>query len=324
MAIETIHLNEQGVEGLLAFVVTAADTGAALATDRVDLIDEDNAGGELAGLFKGVAHASGPDADEHLDEVRTADAEERHARLAGDGAGEQGLTRARRANHQHSLRDVRANLSETLRVLQEVDDLLHLFLGLIATRDVLEGRGFLIGGVKTRAGFRELHRAAVGVLKEPVHHEQHHPRDEERGQNVVEEHRPTRLGGKFLKRVARDGSLERLECLFGQTAIGEEARLFVFLGARDFEFSRDVYPAIVTAGRVRLNRKVLDLLLLGVSENLGDLQLLDGVTGLRARKVEKGDDGGHQKQPDQHGFGVQAGAVFIIIRLVVLTHGQKI
>ena len=107
-------------------------------------------------------------------------------------------------------------------------------------------------------------------------------------------------------------------------AVSEEAGLFVFLGTRDFKLTRDVHPALGTGGRIGLEREVLDLLLLGVSQDLADLQLLDGITGVGARHVEKGDDGGHQQQPDQHGFGVQAGAVFIIIRLVVLTHGQKI
>ena len=36
------------------------------------------------GLREEVAHARGPDADEHLHEVGAAQAEERHARLPGD------------------------------------------------------------------------------------------------------------------------------------------------------------------------------------------------------------------------------------------------
>ena len=39
---ESIHLDEQLVEGLLALVMAATETGAALAADRVDLVDEDN------------------------------------------------------------------------------------------------------------------------------------------------------------------------------------------------------------------------------------------------------------------------------------------
>ena len=323
LAVETVHLDEQRIQGLLTLVVTAADAGAALTADRVDLIDEDDAGGELAGLLEGVAHAGRADADEHLDEVGAADAEERHAGLAGDRAGEQRLARTGRTDHEHALGDARADLGETLRILQEVDDLLHLFLGLVAAGDVLESGGLLVGRVEAGAGLRELHRAAVGVLQEAIHHEQHHARDEERGQHVVEEHRPPGLGGDFLESVAGDRGAQDFELFLRQVAVGVETRLLVFLGAGDFELAGDMHPALGASGRIRLEGEVLDLLLLGVGKDLGDLQLLDGVTGVRAGDVEKGDDGGHQQQPDQHGLGVHSGAVFIIIRLVVLTHGQR-
>ena len=40
LRVEAVHLDEQLVQRLLAFVVTAAEPGAAVATDRVDLVDE--------------------------------------------------------------------------------------------------------------------------------------------------------------------------------------------------------------------------------------------------------------------------------------------
>ena len=68
--LEAVHLDEQLVERLLALVVTAAETGAAVAADGVDLVHEDDAGRVLLGLLEQVAHARGAHADEHLDEVR--------------------------------------------------------------------------------------------------------------------------------------------------------------------------------------------------------------------------------------------------------------
>ena len=96
LGVEAVHLDEQLVERLLALVVTAAHAVAAVAADGVDFIDEDQAGRVFLALLEHVAHAGGADADEHFDEVRTGDREERHVRLAGDGAGEQGLAGARR------------------------------------------------------------------------------------------------------------------------------------------------------------------------------------------------------------------------------------
>ena len=82
--LEAVHLDEELVQRLLALVVTAAEAGAAMAADGVDLVDEDDAGRVLLALHEEVAHARGADADEHLDEVRARDREERHAGLAGD------------------------------------------------------------------------------------------------------------------------------------------------------------------------------------------------------------------------------------------------
>ena len=55
--VEAVHLDEQLVERLLALVVTAAEAGAALAADRVDLVHEDDAGAGGLGLLEQVADA---------------------------------------------------------------------------------------------------------------------------------------------------------------------------------------------------------------------------------------------------------------------------
>ncbi len=107
-AFEPVHLDQQLVQSLFAFVMTAAEAGAAMTADRVDFIDEDDAGRVLLGLFEHVAHARGADADEHLDEVGTGNGEERHLGFAGDGAREQGLAGTRRAHHEHALRNLAA------------------------------------------------------------------------------------------------------------------------------------------------------------------------------------------------------------------------
>ena len=138
LQLEAVHLDEQLVERLLALVVAAAEAGAALAADSVDLVDEDDARGGLLGLLEEVAHARGADADEHLDEVGARDREERDAGLARDRAREQRLTGAGRPVEQHAVRDARAERLELLRVLEELLDLLELLHGLVDASDVLE------------------------------------------------------------------------------------------------------------------------------------------------------------------------------------------
>ena len=71
--LEAVHLDEQLIQRLLAFIVSAAQTGAAMTADRIDLVDEDDAGRVLLSLFEEIANARRADADEHLDEIGTAD-----------------------------------------------------------------------------------------------------------------------------------------------------------------------------------------------------------------------------------------------------------
>ena len=94
---EAVHLHQELVQRLLPLVVAAAQAGAAVAAHRVDLVDEDDAGGVSLALVEEVAHARGADADEHLDEVGAREREEGNARFAGHGLGEERLPRARRS-----------------------------------------------------------------------------------------------------------------------------------------------------------------------------------------------------------------------------------
>ena len=94
--------------------------------------------GLLLGLAEEVAHAGGSHADEHLHEVGAADGEEGHVGLAGDGLGQQGLTRARRAYQQSSFGYLSAQGGVFLGILQEVH------LGLLQTGHVLEGHFHIV------------------------------------------------------------------------------------------------------------------------------------------------------------------------------------
>jgi len=114
--LESVHLDEQLVQRLLAFVVPAAEARAAMTADRVDLVDEDNARRVLLALLEQVAHARGADAYEHLDEIRTAYREERDARFSGDRLGEKGLAGAGRADKPNALGYLSAEAREFTRV----------------------------------------------------------------------------------------------------------------------------------------------------------------------------------------------------------------
>src|SRR3972149_4348700 len=57
--VEAVHLHEDLVQRLFALVVAAAEAGAAVAADGVDLVDEDGAGGGALRPVGQGAHAGG-------------------------------------------------------------------------------------------------------------------------------------------------------------------------------------------------------------------------------------------------------------------------
>ena len=111
------------------------------------------AGRPLPRLGEQVAHPRGSDADEHLDEARAGDREERHPGLAGNGPGQQRLAGARRADHQHASRSHRARLRVALGVIEEVDDLADLLLRALVAGHVAESgrRGLRVVDLRARA-----------------------------------------------------------------------------------------------------------------------------------------------------------------------------
>src|SRR3546814_2502138 len=105
-----------------------------MTADGVDFVDEDDAGRILLRLFEHVAHTRCADADEHFDEVRTGNREEGHVRLTGNGAGQQRLTGAGRADAQDAARNASAEPLERLRGTQEFNDFLEILLDRTSTR----------------------------------------------------------------------------------------------------------------------------------------------------------------------------------------------
>ena len=167
---KAVHLNEQLVERLLALIVPAAQAGAALAADRIDLIDKHDGRRILLGLLKQVTHARGAHADIQLDKVRTGNRQKGDAGLARNRLGDERLARARRADQQDAFGDARADVDEFFRVLEEFYDLLQLGLFLVCARHIGKGDLFLVIACHLDARAAKLHGiAAAPILL--VHHE---------------------------------------------------------------------------------------------------------------------------------------------------------
>ena len=151
--------------------MTTTQTGATLATYRINFIDEDDAGGRFLGLFEHVTHPGGTDTDEHLHEIGTRDGEEWHLGLARNGLGQQSLTGTGRTNQQHTGRDLATQFLEFARVAQIVDQLLHLFLGFITTCNVSKGSLDLIFAHQASLALAERHGTFATAALHLTHEE---------------------------------------------------------------------------------------------------------------------------------------------------------
>src|SRR5918995_1384913 len=103
LAGETVHLGEDLVEGLLLLARSPDRRLTAGPSYGIELVDEDDRWGVLAGLLEEVAHTTSADTHEQLDELRGAQGEERHPRLARDGPRQERLARSRGSHEQHTL-----------------------------------------------------------------------------------------------------------------------------------------------------------------------------------------------------------------------------
>src|SRR5881396_3020611 len=184
---ESVHLDQQLVERLLALVVPAAQSRAAVPSDGVDLVDEDDAGRVRLALLEQVAHARGAYPHEHLHEIRSRHREERPARLARHCLGEQRLPRSRRADEQGALGQPPAQPLELLGVLQEVDDLFELLLRFVCAGDVGERHLGRIAREELRLRLAE-GKGAVAPLLHLAQHEDQQAEDQQVRQEAEEEH----------------------------------------------------------------------------------------------------------------------------------------
>ena len=156
-----------------------------MTADRVDFVDEDDAGRVLLGLLEHVADAGRADADEHFNEVGTRNGKERHIGFAGNRAGEKRLTGTGRTDKQHTARNAAAQALELAGIAQELDYFLKVLLGFVDAGNVLERHLAMRFGEKLRARLAEAHRAATAATL-------HLPNEEEPDADDDDEWKPGR------------------------------------------------------------------------------------------------------------------------------------
>ena len=230
---EAVHLDKQLIERLLALVVTAAQAGAAVAPDGVDLVNKDDAGSVLLALLEQVAHPARTHAHEHLNEIRTGNRIERHARFASDSTCQKRLAGAGRPHHQDSLGNAAAQAGEFLWILEKSDDLFDFVFGFLDTGDVGKGHLFLV--LRKQLGLRlaKAHGLAATHLKLAHEKQKDDSHDQNRqpgNQNLLPE-AAFAFANDF---VGNTGVIQLLQCLLANEARRDEG--LVILLQRSAEF----------------------------------------------------------------------------------------
>ena len=157
--------------------MTAAKAGAAVTSDGVYLVDENDAGGVALGLVEEVTHPGSADANEHLDELAAADGEEGDGGFTCDGPGQQGLAGAGRAYQENAPGDAGSKGEEPFRVLEELHHFLELGLRLVGAGHVGEADGGAAGEDHLGLAAAKVHGLVAASLG--LTHEENYQRAEE-------------------------------------------------------------------------------------------------------------------------------------------------
>ena len=105
--LEAVHLNQQLIQCLLSLIVTATKPGAAMTADAsISSINKRH--GAFFFACSNMSRTRRADADEHFNEFRPRNCEERHVCFTGDRARQQGFTSSRRTDKQDPFRNAPA------------------------------------------------------------------------------------------------------------------------------------------------------------------------------------------------------------------------
>ena len=160
IALEAVHLRQKLVQSLLPFVVSA-DLTVTFFADGVDLVDKYDAGSLLLGLLEKVTDLGSAHAHEHLYEFGAGHGEEGHVGFTGHGLSKHGLAGTRRANQQDALGHGSTDLLILTGVMEIIDDLRQILLGLVLTGHVVKANS--LGGLHIHLGIGLAHIEHHGI-----------------------------------------------------------------------------------------------------------------------------------------------------------------
>ena len=161
--LQAVHQTEQLRDNAALDLVLTAEA-LALGCDRVNFVDEDDAGRLLGRIVKQLAQKAFGLAVELLHDLGAADGEEAHIGLVRHGARDQRLAAAGRAVQQHALGGVDAQAHKDLGEAQrQLDDFAHALHLALEAANVFVGKSRAAGRVgAARLGLRRAHAEQGG------------------------------------------------------------------------------------------------------------------------------------------------------------------
>ena len=163
---DAVHLGKELVHDTVGGTAAISRATTTLLGDGIELVEEEDAGGGLAGLLEDVTDIGLGLTEPHGEELGALDGDEVGLALVGNGLGHEGLTATGRAVEQHALGGAHAELLELLGMLDGVlDQLLEVALDLLETTNVVPGDvGDLHDGLAEAAGVGNAEGVAEVVL----------------------------------------------------------------------------------------------------------------------------------------------------------------
>ena len=155
--IKAIHLCQKLIQRLFPFVVSTTVPAVTAFTNRIDLIDKNDARGIFLRLIKEFADTGCTYTDKHFHKIRTGNGKERHMCLTGYRLRQKRLTGSRRPDKKCSFGKLGSNGRILSGIFQKIHHFLKRFLRFILSCHIFEGYACLLLGINLCFVFSHIH-----------------------------------------------------------------------------------------------------------------------------------------------------------------------
>lgn len=156
------------IEHLLTLIVAASQARTSFTPDRIQFINEENAGRGFLGACEEITDPAGPNAHQHLDKFRAGQAEKGHIGFSGNRSGKQGFAGSGWPNEQDASGNLADQALKAPGCFQKLDDLDQLIFGFVHASYIRKGCLRFPAGVGPRVTSPAREEATLGGADTPA------------------------------------------------------------------------------------------------------------------------------------------------------------